>query len=57
MENEIEAAAVLMEALGAKMKALGAEQQREMTHIDWQIRAEIDRAINAGLVSMAPKGK
>lgn len=57
MENEIEAAASPLEALGAKMEALGAEQEREMTRIDRQIRAEIDRAVNAGLASPAPNGK
>ena len=57
MENEIEAAAAPMEALGAKMEALGAEQEREMARIDRQIRAEIDRAMSAGLASPAPEGK
>ena len=57
MENEIEAAAAPMEALGAKMEALGAEQEREMARIDRQIRAEIDRAMSAGLASPAPDGK
>lgn len=57
MENEIEAAAAPMEALGAKMEALGAEQEREMARIDRQIRAEIDRAMSAGLTSPAPNGK
>lgn len=57
MENEIEAAAAPMEALGAKMEALGAEQEREMARIDRQMRAEIDRAMSAGLASPAPNGK
>lgn len=57
MENEIEAAAAPMEALGAKMEALGAEHEREMARIDRQIRAEIDRAMSAGLASPAPNSK
>lgn len=57
MEKEMEAATAPMEALGAKMEALGAEQEREMARIDRQIRAEIDRAISAGLASPAPNGK
>ena len=57
MEKEMEAATAPMEALGAKMEALGAEQEREMARIDRQIRAEIDRAMSAGLASPAPNGK
>jgi len=57
MENEIEAAAAPMEALGAKMAALGAEEEREMARFERQIRAEIDRAMSAGLASPAPNGK
>ncbi len=57
MENEIEAAVAPLEALGAKMEALGAEQAREMARIDGQIRAEIDRAVSAGLASPAPTGR
>lgn len=54
MEKEMEAAAAPMEALGAKMEKLGAEQEREMAVIDRQIRAEIDRAMSAGLAAPAP---
>jgi beta-lactamase regulating signal transducer with metallopeptidase domain len=54
MEKEMEAAAAPMEALGAKMEKLGAEQEREMAVIDRQIRAEIDRAMSAGLATPAP---
>jgi len=57
MENEIEAAVAPLEALGAKMEALGAEQEREMARIDSQIRAEIARAMDAGLATPAPSGK
>ena len=57
MEKEMQAAAAPMEALGAKMEALGAEHEREMARIDRQIRAEIDRAMSAGLASPAPNSK
>lgn len=57
MENEIEAAAAPLETLAAKMEKLGAEQEREIAIIDRQIRAEIDRAMSAGLASPAPSGK
>ena len=57
MENEIEAAVAPMEALGAKMETLGAEQEREMTRIDRQIRDEIDRAMDAGLATPAPRAQ
>ncbi len=57
MENEIEAAVAPLEALGAKMEVLGAEQEREMARIDSEIRAEIERAMDAGLATPAPSGK
>ncbi len=57
MEKEMQAAAAPMEALGARMEALGAEQEREMARIDRQMRAEIDRAMSAGLATPAPGGK
>ncbi len=44
-------------AMGAKMEALGAEQEREMARIDRQIRAESDRAMSAGLATPAPSRK
>lgn len=57
MEKEMEAAAAPMEALGAKMEALGADQEREMARIDSEIRAEITRAMDAGLATPAPSRK
>lgn len=57
MEGEMEAAAAPMEALGAKMEALGEQQEREMTRIDGEIRAEITRAMNAGLATPAPSAE
>lgn len=57
MEKEMQAATAPMEALGARMEALGAEQEREMARIDRQMRAEIDRAMSAGLATPAADGK
>jgi beta-lactamase regulating signal transducer with metallopeptidase domain len=53
MELEMEAASKPMEELSRKMQALAVEHERQVLETDRRVRAEFDRAVEAGLAEPA----
>lgn len=55
LEAEMEAASKPMEELGRKMEALASEYEQQALETDRRVRAELDRAVAAGLAEPVTK--